>query len=509
MRLIITLSLTLTAVAVAGTGPIVSVTGGQIRGHNLQSGAVFKGIPFAAPPEGDLRWKPPQPVKPWSIIRDAGQFGGTCAQIDANWNKLAAANGKEDCLFLNVWTSEWPSRSKKPVMLWIHGGGNMGGSALGAGGIEPSFDGESLSRHGVIVVTIQYRLGLLGFLAHPELTAESPHHQSGNYALMDVLAALQWVKQNIETFGGDPSKVTIFGQSAGGNNVGLMLVSPLSKGLFARAIEESGTVVGGARLNPSLADAEKRGLEFAAKMGAPAKGALAYMRKLSAGDVLKASPAYGSGGIGPIVDGYVITEVAARTFASGRQHRLPLLIGNNARERSLEGGLEALEKANEEFYGPLASRAAGLYAKPSPYPPYGDAGAQFVTDTNNRCPSIAVADFHAAAGNAVWQYEFSHPFPEAKRGASHSGELRYVFGVFPAGPVVESERNIANDMQSYWANYAKTGDPNGAGLPVWPKYDTKVRRYLEFTDNGPVEKENLRGAFCQFWTEFLKQKLAK
>lgn len=499
--------LIVSAAAAAGTGPTVSVTGGAIRGRALSAGAVFKGIPFAAPPEGELRWKPPMPVKPWTGVRDAGEFGATCAQIDANWNKTAAAGGKEDCLFLNVWTAEWPGRSKRPVMLWIHGGGNMGGSALGAGGIEPPFDGESLARHGVVVVTIQYRLGLLGFLAHPELTAESPHHTSGNYALMDIVAALEWVQRNIDKFGGDPANVTIFGQSAGGNNAGMMLVSPLSKGLFARAIEESGTVIGGARLNPSLAAAEKQGLEYAAKMNAPAGGALAYMRKLPAAEVLKASPPYGAGGIGPVADGYVIPEVAARTFASGREHRLPLLIGNNARERSLDGA-DALQKAMQEFYGALTPRAASLYAKPSGYPPYGDAGAQFVTDTNNRCPSAAIADFHAAAGNSVWEYEFSHPFPGAKRGAVHSGELRYIFGVFPSGAVSESERKISNDMQTYWTNYAKSGDPNGTGLPSWPKYDAKARRYLEFTDDGPVEKTDLRGPYCQLWTDFLNQKIA-
>lgn len=509
MRLI-GLTLVLTAFVAAGdNGPVATVRDGQIRGRALGAGAVFKGIPFAAPPEGELRWKPPAPVKSWTGIRDAGEYGAPCAQIDAGWNKTAASLGKEDCLFLNIWTPEWPATSRKAVMVWIHGGGNMGGSALGAGGIEPSFDGENLSRHGVVVVTIQYRLGLLGFLAHPELSAESPHHVSGNYALLDIIAALDWVKQNIARFGGDPAAVTIFGQSAGGNNVGLMLVSPLSKGLFARAIEESGTVIGGARLNPTLAEAEKRGVEFAAKLNGTRKNDAACMRKLSAADVLKVSPPYGSGGIGPIADGYVIPEIAARTFAAGREHRLPLLIGNNARERSLDGGLEALEKANEEFYGPMASRAAGLYAKPSEYPPYGDAGAQFVTDTNNRCPSVAIADFHSAAGNTVWQYEFSHPFPGAARGAVHSGELRYIFGVFPAGAVSDSERKISSDMETYWTNFAKTGNPNATGLPAWPKYDPRTRRYLEFTDNGPVEKENLRGPFCQLWSTFLKQKLAK
>ena len=183
------------------------------------------------------------PVKPWTRIRDAGHYGATCAQIDATWNHTAAAAGKEDLLFLNVWTPEWPSRSKKPVMVWIHGGGNMGGSALGAGGIELPFNGESLSRHGVVIITIQYRLGRLGFLSHLDLTAGSPNQTSGNYARLDCIAALHWVNRNIGNFGCDSANVSIFGQSAGGNNVGMMLVSSLSKGLFARATEESGTVV--------------------------------------------------------------------------------------------------------------------------------------------------------------------------------------------------------------------------------------------------------------------------
>jgi para-nitrobenzyl esterase len=493
----------------APADPVVSVTGGQIKGRAPQDGATFKGIPYAAPPVGNLRWREPMPVKPWPGVRDAGEYCATCSQIDAGWNKTAAGLGQEDCLFLNVWAPEWPPKSKKPVMFWIHGGGNMGGSAGGAGGIEPLFDGERLSRHGVVVVTINYRLGVFGFLAHPALTAESPHHISGNYGILDQIAALQWVKQNIATFGGDPAKVTVFGQSAGGHDVGLLLVSPLSKGLFARAMEESGTVIGGLRASPTLAAEEKMGSDIVARLNPPAgSGTLAYLRKLTAAEVLKASPAYSSGEIGPNADGYVVPEVAAQMFAAGRQHKVPLLIGSNARESSLAGGAEALEKGIKELYGDMAPQAAKLYAQPSNYPPYGDAGAQFATD-RNRCSSVMIADFHAAAGNIVYQYEFSHPFPDSNRGAPHSGELRYVFGNFPPGAVADSERRISNEMQTYWTNFAKTGDPNGGGLPVWPKFDTKARRYIEFTDNGPVVKENLRGDFCRLFTDFMKQRMAK
>ena len=427
------------ASAFAQSEPTTSVTGGKIRGRAVDRGAVFKGIPFAAPPEGQLRWKPPMPVKPWTGVRDAGEYSATCAQIDAGWNKTSAAAGKEDCLYLNVWTPEWPSRGKKAVMFWIHGGANMGGSALGAGGIEPPFDGGSLAGHGVVVVTINYRLGLLGFLAHPEMTAESPHRASGNYGLLDILAALQWVKQNIDAFGGDAAKVTVFGQSAGASNTAMMLVSPLSQGLLARAIEQSGTVIMGGRLTSTLDEAEKRGLEFAAKMNAPASGALAYMRSLPAAEVLKASPRYGAGGVGPIVDGYVITAVPGKSFAQGREHRLPLMIGSNARERSIEGGEDALRKAVGEFYKDMAPRALALYSSAPAYAPYGDAGAQFLTDTFARCPAATIAEFHSRAGNPAWEYEFSHAFPEATNGAVHSGELRYLFGVFP--PALWRRRN--------------------------------------------------------------------
>jgi para-nitrobenzyl esterase len=303
--------------------------------------------------------------------------------------------------------------------------------------------------------------------------------------------------------------VTVFGQSAGGYDIGMLLVSPLSKGLFARAIEESGTVAIGAHQTSTLAEAEKHGVDLAAKMNAPATGTIAYMRRLSAADVLRASPPYGRGGLAAVVDGYVILGDAAKSFAAGREDRVPLLIGNNAREMTFGGNAEALQKAIDGFYESLAPQATALYAKPSDYPPYGSAGSQFVTDTFMRCPTVAIADFHADAGNPVWEYEFSHPFPEATQGAAHSGELRYIFGVFPPGPVADSERKISSDMETYWTNFARTGNPNGGGLPVWPKYDVKTRSYLEFTDGGPMPRQNLRGAYCQLWTEFLKQNLAK
>jgi para-nitrobenzyl esterase len=492
----------------AQTEPTVRVSGGEIRGHALASGATFKGIPYAAPPVGDLRWREPASVQPWNGVRDAGAYGAVCAQIGGTRNP-AATKGVEDCLFLNLWTPEWPAKSRLPVMVFFHGGGNMRGSSLGAAGIEPPFDGESLSHHGVVLVTVNYRLGVLGFFARPDLAAESSHHASGNYGLMDEIASLQWVKENVAKFGGDPANVTIFGQSAGANDTGQLLASPLAKGLFQHAIEESGTVVGSGKLTMSRSEAEQIGRDIAAKMKAPAgTGALAYMRGLPVADILKASPAYGTGLTVPIVDGYVITKTSALVFQSGQQNRADLMVGNNAREMPFDGTPEALQKALADFYGSLAPRALKLYAQASTYPPYGDLGNQFITDTGHRCPAITIADWHSAAGLSAYEYEFSHAFPESKIGASHSGELRYVFGVFPAQPA-ETEHKISEDMETYWTNFAKTGNPNGKGLPVWPKFDSTARRYIEFTDNEPVAKEDLRHDFCQLFDENLKARMAQ
>jgi para-nitrobenzyl esterase len=480
------------------------VTGGQIRGQALGAGAAFKGIPFAAPPVGELRWRVPAAVTPWEDIRDATKYSAPCSQVAGGWNDKIAAISQEDCLYLNVWAPEWPSKSPKAVMFWIHGGANMGGSTLGEGGIEPTFDGQRLAEKGVVVVTTNYRLGIFGFLAHPELTAESPHKMSGNYGILDLIAALKWVNQNIARFGGDPQKVTIFGQSAGGHDVGLLLTSPLAKGLFHRAIEQSGTVILGGRLTPPLAQVEQAGIKLAEKMGAPASGGLKHMRGLSATDVLKASPPYGGGGPlrpEPNVDGYVLPRLPAQVFRSGSQAQLPLLIGSNARERALEGGAAALSKAIDEFFGSRALQARKLYSQAAGYPPHGDANAQYSTDTVFRCASVAIADWHSAR-NPTWQYEFSQAYEPL--GAAHSWELQYVFGnLLPTAPQ-PVDRTVSDQVMTYWTNFAKTADPNGGGLPSWPRHDARTGSYLEFTGGGPVVKQQLRKPYCDLFQENLK-----
>jgi len=299
----------------AEVSPTVTVTTGQLRGSALGSGAVFKGFPFAAPPGGDLRWGETMPAKPWSGVREAITFGSRCMQ-----------NGQdvsEDCLYLNVWTPEWPPKQRRPVMVWIHGGGNFAGS-----GSEAAFDGEAFTRRGVVLVTANYRLGVFGFFAHPELTAESAHHASGNYGLMDQIAALKWVRDNIVRFGGDSGNVTVFGESAGALDINVLMTSPLAKDLYARPIGESGPVVA----PPPLAEGEKKGVGIAASFKADSVKAL---RAVSAQDLQKET-GQGLQFLGPllgvVVDGWVLPRPPFKVFQAGQEHRIDLLLGTNARE---------------------------------------------------------------------------------------------------------------------------------------------------------------------------------
>ena len=497
------------ALPLAAQGPIVTTAQGQVMGDSLKAGgAVFKAIPFAQPPVGDLRWREPVAPKAWTGVREGHHFAAPCAQIDANWNTVAAKTGNEDCLNLNVWSPEWPSRAAKPVMVWFYGGGNTGGSFLGEGGIEPSFDGERLARHGVLVVTIGYRLGLLGFLAHPELTEESSHHASGNYGLLDQIAALRWVHDNIARFGGDPANVTIFGQSAGAHDVGMLMASPLARGLFHKAIGESGSVVIRAGLTPSRQDREEAGVRLAARLGAPAKGSIKFLRGLSTAEILKAAPDYNDRGPDrpePDIDGYVIAKQPAAVFRAGEEAPVPLLIGNNGRERNVAGGVAGLAKEAEAFYGSLAQKALKLYATAGTnYAPHGDANAQFATDVQFRCSAATIAGWHSAK-SPTFEYEFTRA-PEP-RGAVHSWELQYVFGNLKQA-TEDADRKLSDQVQEYWTNFAKTGNPNGANVPAWPKHDPAKREYIELSANGPIAKSALRVPFCDVWREKLAGSLA-
>jgi len=497
--------------AAAYTGdPEVSVTGGELRGRTMANpgGAVFKGIPYAAAPVGDLRWREPATVAPWNGVRDAGAYGPSCVQRISGWNTQEASGNQEDCLYLNVWTAEWPSATEKPVMLWIHGGGNTGGGAA-----VDYFDGASLSRMGVVVVTINYRLGMFGFFAHPELTAESMHHSSGNYGMLDQLAALRWVRDNIAQFGGDPNNVTIFGQSAGGRDSGFMLATPLSKGLIHRVIQQSGSPTQRSR---TLRDAEREGEDFAASLRAPAGAAgVRFLRNQPAQELLQAA-ADADLDLGmPPTDGWFMPDDSASMFASATQNALPLLIGNNAQEQGATQ-LPELRTAVTDAFGINADKALAFFGLTSSEegnsdPLYGTASRQYRADTGQRCNSLQQAMWHSNAGSAVYYYQFNRPIP-GQTATRHSAEVPFVFGNllpygFLSGPATDADRAASKQLQTYWTNIARTGAPNSAGLTAWPRFDSKERNYLEITNNGPVAGSGLRRQICDLYMENYQQSM--
>lgn len=489
----------------AGPAPTVAVSGGRIAGRRLRDGgAVFRGIPFAQAPTGDLRWRAPLPVNPWSDVRAAVRPGPPCAQVSMGWNAAFAAAGSEDCLYLDVWTPEWPPGGGRPVMVWLHGGANLGG----AGGADPLYEGTSLVRHGVVLVVTQYRLGVLGFLAHPELSRESAQRTSGNYGILDQIAALRWVRDNAVAFGGDPHNVTVFGQSAGAVDASLLTTSPLADGLLRRVIGESGPLLS---LEPTwtLARAEEAGRRLAGELKAPAEAPLAFLRSLPVATLLASrAPAR------PNVDGFVLPAAPAEVFAAGREQRLAMIVGSNAVEFPMEGPPEEIRKRLLATYGSRAPRALALYGLAGPGAGhrladrvYGGPGEQAGSDLL-RCAVVVQGGWHSDAGNATWEYQFDRAIPPKPRTA-HSSELPYVFGnLYPhgsqAGDYGPADRRLSEMLQAYWANFARTGDPNGAGLPVWPRFDRKDGRYLEFTaDAGTTLGRAQREPFCELFRESL------
>jgi len=480
----------------AGSDPIVTISTGQLRGSLTADGiAVFKNIPFAQPPVGDLRWKEPLPAKAWTGVRDATAFGPMCNQTG---DRIIS----EDCLQLNVW-SKSPMTSSVPVMVWVHGGGNTAGS-----GVEALFNGETLARHGVVVVNVNYRLGVFGFFAHPGLTKESPHHASGNYGLADQILALRWVKENISKFGGNPANVTIFGESAGAADVNALIASPLSKGLFVRVTAQSGPV----GTHASLAESEKKGVELAAKLGFTGADALAKLRGLTDKELMEKA---GTGGIGINVDGWVLPEPASKIYADGRQLKVGLLIGNNSQEMQPRGAPGDIRQMISQRYGPLAARALALYGvnganDPQPDPENGTVMLQFTTDNSFRCGTVQELIWHTKAGNTGYEYQFSRTVHgQEALGAPHASEIPFVFGTLSVWQARrnynDSDQQYASQMQDYWTNFAKTGDPNGGKLVKWPKFDPTARAYMDFTDAGPVAKEGLRREVCDLFMENQKR----
>jgi para-nitrobenzyl esterase len=495
---------------------VVRTTAGPVRGIAWHgSGAQFLGIPYAEPPVGRLRWRAPVPKKKWSGIRDANAFGAACTQTDlGDWNRHDAETGQEDCLFLNVVSPAWPAKNPLPVMMWIHGGANLGGS--GSGGF---YTGGTLLDHGVLIVTFNYRLDVLGYFAHPKLAHESPHRASGNYGLMDQILALRWVHDNIARFGGDPDNITVFGQSAGSMNIGMLIASPLARGLFHKAIGESGSPL---YPSPMPRDrAEQASQDFAAQFSIPA-GAdpIKFLRKVPAKDLIaKATKTqWGDAPRGPVVDGYVLPIAPAEVFKSGQEAPIPLLLGVNAREfGSAPPG--DLSKTIQDVAGEFAPQALALYGladggQGKDDPLYGSAGIQWNADNQFHCPVTTEALWHAAAHHPTYLYEFDHAIPgQESQGALHSAELPYVFGFFPksgniAGNFGPVDTRLADLIEGYWTNFAKTGDPNAGALPTWPPLDDS-QRYLIITQDGDAVLSTgpLRGPQCDLFRKVLAPRM--
>jgi para-nitrobenzyl esterase len=523
--------------------PTANVTGGAVRGYLAAPGAVFKAIPFAAPPVGELRWREPQPVKPWRGVRDATRYSAACAQNPLGTGvflgPLAQRYGvnfptpkwdiSEDCLYLNIWTPEWPVKEPRAVMFWLHGGSNRIGS-----GNEPGYDGAELAKHGVVVATINYRLGALGFFAHPELARESAHRSSGNYSLLDQIAALRWVHDNIAQFGGDPARVTVFGESAGAIDAGMLMCSPLTGGLFARAIMESGPVLGLAYTH-SLGRAERFGELVAAlalrgqpRDSAGASGADSSMRRLRAlpaEAILAAASEAAKQEPNPefVLDGWVLTRSPQAVFAAGRQQPVGLIIGNNGREASVFHGASGAPSAADEgpkkalhiSYGSLAPIAMAAYVIDT-HTGRSAAADEWLNDALMACPSAAMATLNAATGHASFVYQFRRSIPgkgESDLGSFHSLELPYVFGALHRAAwswltFAKLDEGLADAIRGYWTNFAKTGDPNGGGLPQWRPYTPAADWYMEFGNDGRAHpRQGGRPTFCSLDIPKLKARL--
>lgn len=458
---------------------------------------VFKGVPFAAPPVGDLRWRAPQPSAQWDGVRKADQFGPGCIQKVVGsrppWTEEFMHQGpvSEDCLYLNVWTAAKSADERRPVLVYIHGGGFNEGS-----GSVLVYNGENLAKKGLVVVTVNYRMGVLGFFAHPALTAESGHNSSGNYGLLDQIAALRWVKDNIAAFGGDPNRVTVSGQSAGAFSVEYLTASPLAKGLFQRAIVESGpeALFGSypARASQTLADLEQAGLKFGEAKGAHS---IQELRAMSPDQVT--APVEGRFRFWPIVDGWVLPAEVSTVFAERKQNDVPTLTGMNSDEGSASptyGKVKAddfREQAHKQ-YGAMTDTFLKLY------PASTDAESGLSEKAVGRDRGIAALEAWAvdraktAKTNAyVYYFDRAIPWPEHPEFAAfHTSEVPYVFDNLNLlnRPWEAVDRKLADEMSSYWVNFAATGNPNGGDLPAWPAYRGEPGQVMELGAHiGPRE----------------------
>jgi para-nitrobenzyl esterase len=467
----------------------IRVEQGLLQGAAEDGLTVYRGIPFAAPPVGEFRWRVPQPAVKWDDVRKTVKFAPDPYQGDGK------GNVSEDCLYLNVWTPAKSSGDRIPVLVWIYGGGFSFGSTS-----TPTHNGEHLARKGVVLVSINYRVGPLGFLSHPELSTESSRKVSGNYGLLDLIAGLQWVQKNIASFGGDPNKVTIFGESAGGIAVSMLCASPLAKGLFHGAISQSGGSFGPPRPTTypgenmkRLADAEQSGLAYAKKAGA---ASIAELRKLTP-DKLPAG--FGSGAAWPIIDGWVIPNDQYKLYEAGKYNDVAILVGCN----SDEGLSFSREKTPEEFrsnvekrYGPFSEKLLAAYPVGTNSVP--KTARDLMRDAAFGWHTWSWARLQARTGKSkVFFYYFDqHPergadSPQADHGTPHGVDVPYVFQTLDRTKpdITQSDLQISDAVATYWVNFAKRGDPNGAGVPIWPQFTENDRQVMYFNNKprpGPL-----------------------
>ena len=481
--------------AFGGITEPIGVDGGQITGTPAIQWTpgvrLFRGIPYAAPPVGDLRWRPPQAVVPWQGLKRADHFSAACMQSPTETEGNAWREGhvpvSEDCLYLNVWTPAQSSTAKLPVMVFIHGGGNVRGAAS-----ENQYDGAWLAKKGVVFVSFNYRMNVFGFMAHPDLTRESEHHSSGNYALLDQIAALQWIQRNIARFGGDPGTVMIFGHSAGSSNVNSLLASPLAKGLFHRALMQSGNSLAA---RTKLADAEKAGAKLGESLGATS---IAALRQKSAEEVLKAPRAQ----MGINIDGWLLPEDVYSIFAAGKQNDVPLIVGSVADDAPGPG--TTMKAADVPAYAQNTfHEVANKYLRF--YPASTDAEAAKSAHAFRANSALANArtlvrlQTQSGKSKAYWYY-FTHVSPIPKNaiwggrpapswGVYHGSEIVYVFNAFPFQdwewrPV---DLKLGDTISSIWVNFVKTGSPNGSGLTDWPAYNPNSDVLMNFGDAPKAE----------------------
>jgi para-nitrobenzyl esterase len=513
-----------TVLPAAGQSTVVRTTSGLVEGATTANGIrLFRGVPYAAPPIDEFRWREPQPLKSWAGVRRTQQFGPRCMQTAVFGDMSFRSSGmSEDCLYLNAWIPANSGTERLPVLVYFYGGGFVAGD-----GSETRYDGESMARKGIVALTVNYRLGAFGFMAHPELTRESPHRASGNYGMLDQAAALNWVRNNIAAFGGDPDRVTIAGESAGSISVSAQMASPLSRDLIAGAIGQSGAQIPPTLAPVPLSQGEQNGVEFMRSAGA---GSIAELRALSSQEILDTAERHGVWSFGSVVDGYFLPKATVEIYAAGEQARVPLLAGWNS-EESGAGAVLGQEPATPEGYRAAIRRLYGDQTQEvlNLYPGSTEEEVlQSATDlASDRFIAYSTwkwADLHVRTGSGVpvYRYFYVRPRPPMRaemgnsqaglaggvmqgepgverapppRGAVHAAEIEYALGNLDRNQVfawTPEDYRVSEVMQEYFANFVKTGDPNGPGLPVWPALSREQVMRLDVESRAEPDQTRAR-----------------